>query len=433
MHNLKKRLFCLILVFIGFFGLYEDAYALEITDIRFGDHGNALRIVMDLDQEADFSARMQDGPVRLTVDMPVLSGKPLIGRASLPDALKDIRLEPLGTLHSRLEFMLAGPAAIRSAFLMPREGDKPARLVVDLAPASQAVFEKNAKNSYGTLKTGSDTAAMQIDKPSLPFAAGKTGVKLAPVTGPKIPAPKIPVVATPPSPVPPEDPPLVIIDAGHGGRDYGAVGHGATEKDITLAVAMDLKKSLEKTGRFRVALTRERDIFIPLADRVRMARAANADLFVSVHADSFAGSEAARGASFYTLSARASDAQSAALAARENRADEVGGVALPTDDRDLREILIDLAMRETTHQSKLSARNMAKAFKTAGIKTLPSPERAAGFVVLKAPDVPSILIELGFISNTVEAAQLNDSAYRTRLADTLTKGIEAYFSVRKSK
>ncbi|HEY8964544.1 MAG TPA: N-acetylmuramoyl-L-alanine amidase [Alphaproteobacteria bacterium] len=381
---------------------------------------------MDLDQEADFRAQVQADPTRLIVDMPILSGKPLIGRSALPDIIKDIRLEPLGTQHSRLNFILADIAVIRSAFMMPSEGTKPARLVVDLAPASDQSFAKAVGRAQGTLQTGSDTAMTQIDKPTIPFAGG-SGIKLDPVGGPK--PPSAPQTPKAPTKLIPDELPLVMIDAGHGGIDSGAVGNKVREKDVTLSVAQDIQKALEATGKYRAALTRDKDIFIRLGDRVKIARAADADLFVSIHADSVSsGGENIKGASFYTLSAEASDVQSARLAARENQADLLGGVELPTNDQDVKEILIDLAMRETTHQSKLIAGQMVKAFARSGIKTVPGPERSAGFMVLKAPDVPSLLIELGFLSNPGEAAKLGDTAYREELSRTIAGGIDAYFS-----
>jgi len=432
MYNLKNTSFFLSLVFIALFCLYgplaSGAYALDVTGIRFGQHGTATRIVLDLDQEADFRATVQENPNRAVIDLPMLSGKPLIGRSVLPGLIRDIRLEPLSGSYSRLSFLMTGTATIRSAFLMPAEGKMPTRLVLDLSPSGSEVFAKHIGRPNGTLQISGEN----VQKSGLPFATGTAGIKLDPVGGPKAPTVNTPAAPKGPDKIIPEDLPLIMIDPGHGGQDSGAVGNGVSEKVVTLGVANALAKALRDTGRYRVALTRDKDIFIRLGDRVRIARSADADLFVSIHADSVAtGGTAVQGASFYTLSAQASDAQSARLAARENQADLLAGVELPTDDQEVKEILIDLAMRDTTHRSKAFAGILAKSFRSNGIKTVPGAQRSAGFMVLKAPDIPSVLVELGFLSNPVEAAKLGREDYRAGLADTIAGGIDAYFSRKK--
>ncbi len=225
---------------------------------------------------------------------------------------------------------------------------------------------------------------------------------------------------------------MIVVDAGHGGDDPGASGsQGLHEKNITLAMAKDLKEHLEATGRYRVMLTRSTDVFIRLSERVAIARRANADMFISVHADSISR-PVVHGASIYTLSEKASDAETEKLAARENRADAIAGLKLDTQDEDVANILVDLAMRDTMNQSKFFANKVVSIFHANGIDTLEIAHRFAGFAVLKAPDIPSVLIELGYMSNDREARALSTPAYRDRIANAITGSVDTYFSTVKN-
>jgi N-acetylmuramoyl-L-alanine amidase len=217
--------------------------------------------------------------------------------------------------------------------------------------------------------------------------------------------------------------PLVVLDPGHGGKDPGTIGvTGTFEKRITLAAAQELKKRLEGTGRCRVALTRGRDTFIPLDGRVAFARKRDAALFVSLHADSAPG---ARGASVYTLSDRASDSLSAGLAQRENRADLRGGLRLPEVSPEVERILFSLVRQETRAGS---ARMAAQVVRSLGgeVPLLPNTHRQAAFAVLKAPDVPSVLVEMGFLSDRRDEADLKRPAHRAKVARALAEGIHGW-------
>ncbi len=219
---------------------------------------------------------------------------------------------------------------------------------------------------------------------------------------------------------------VVAIDAGHGAQDPGAISlHGTYEKHITLATARALRDELKALGRYRVVMTRDRDTFIRLRGRIAIARAAGADLFVSLHADT-TDNPATRGLSVYTLSERASDAEAAALAEKENRVDTLGGFHLKGEAPDVTDILIDLVQRDTKNQSVQFA---ALIEREAGEETalLPQTHRFAGFAVLKAPDIPSVLIELGFLSNPTDERQLRDSSHRRRLAQAIARAIDGYF------
>jgi len=220
--------------------------------------------------------------------------------------------------------------------------------------------------------------------------------------------------------------PLVMLDPGHGGKDPGAIGiSGTYEKHVSLAAALELKRQLEAGGRYRVALTRTRDAFIPLDDRVAKAQAHGAALFVSMHADALSD-HTVRGASVYTLSDTASDAQTAALARRENSADRFAGAGFNAPPEVAR-ILASLVRRETRIGSVRMARDLVGSLDR-DLPMLPNPERHAGFVVLKAADIPSVLVEMGFMSNPADEAELRRPQHRTRVADAMKRAVDAYFA-----
>lgn len=226
--------------------------------------------------------------------------------------------------------------------------------------------------------------------------------------------------------------PLIVLDPGHGGADPGAIGAAGTqEKRIVLAMAQELRRRLEAGGRTRVILTRNRDVFVPLAERVAVARRAEAALFLSIHADSAPPGHAgqARGASIYTLAETATDPFSAALARRENLADQAGGLRLPSVPPDVQRILLSLMRAETRQGSEHAARQAVQAMQ-GDVPLLSNPHRRAGFVVLKAPDVPSALVEVGFLSHPADEALLNRPAWRARVAASLAEGVHAYLGRR---
>ncbi|MFZ4408002.1 MAG: N-acetylmuramoyl-L-alanine amidase [Paracraurococcus sp.] len=221
--------------------------------------------------------------------------------------------------------------------------------------------------------------------------------------------------------------PLVVLDPGHGGKDPGAIGaRGTQEKRITLAAALELKRQLDAAGRCRVALTRARDVFIPLGERIDLARRREAALFLSLHADSAPG---ARGASVYTLAETATDSFSAALARRENEADRAGGLRLPSVPPEVQRILLSL-MRQETHAGSERLARLAVAALEGQVALLPNTHRRAGFVVLKAPDVPSALVEMGFLSHPQDEAALNRAAHRATLAAALAESVHGFLGAR---
>ena len=224
--------------------------------------------------------------------------------------------------------------------------------------------------------------------------------------------------------------PLVVIDAGHGGPDPGAISptDGLREKDVTLRIARAIRDELVRSGRVRVALTRDTDRFLVLQERYGIARRLKASLFISIHCDSV-GSGLASGASVYTLSEVASDKESAKLAARENKADIIGGIDLGGTANDISSILIDLTQRETMNSSASFARLLGREAQSL-IPLKPNFHRMASLMVLKAPDMPSILFETGYISNPSDAAFIDSSDGRKRIAESVRRAVEVYFARR---
>lgn len=307
--------------------------------------------------------------------------------------------------------------------------DRPPRLVLDLGAATlpgQRVAPGEGIVRQIRLLSGPTRVVLDLEAPiAAPRAAASGGVlTLDLATGP---ADSFRRLAASSRPLaegggPPQRP-LVVLDPGHGGSDPGAIGsQGSQEKRIVLAAATGLRRLLDQGGRVRVAMTRTGDRFVSLADRVAFARGRGAALFVSLHADSAPG---ARGASVYTLSDTASDDLSEALARRENAADAAGGLPLPTEDPAVARILISLVQRETQAGSVGFARLLVPALERAS-PMLTQPHRQAAFAVLKAPDVPSVLVELGFLSHPADEAALRDPRHRARLARAIADAIGAW-------
>ncbi len=476
---LRSVCFSLLLLLTVLVPSLVRAAPLSVESFRVGVHPDKTRLVIELSNEADFRTFLLPDPYRLVVDMPIFDWD--VGRVSPPPGglIKAVRTGALQPGISRIVVDLSGPAVLETAFAIKAEGQARDRLVIDLKSASRQVFTANVQKVLGDLKAdeGAPAAAIPLPvktaghlalppsseeeaippsvqsylkapyKPPAPADAA-TGGYLKPPSKPKSFASGNPsgTLAAPseaetspvavstqtraaiPLKAPSGKKPLIIIDPGHGGGDPGAIGaNNMQEKMVTLATAKELKKQLEATGRYRVVLTRSKDVFIKLYDRVQFARDQGGDLFISLHADSV-NRPGVRGASIYTLSDKASDAQTAKLAARENMADLIAGVDLRNEDKDVANILIDLARRDTMNQSKFFANTVVDYAGGQGIRLLERPHRFAGFAVLKAPDIPSVLIEMGYMSNKQEVSQLSTPAYREKIATAVVAGVNAYFS-----
>jgi len=221
--------------------------------------------------------------------------------------------------------------------------------------------------------------------------------------------------------------PLVMLDPGHGGKDPGAIGvSGTYEKHVAIAAAAELRQQLLATGRYRVSLSRDSDMFIPLEDRVAIAQGRQAALFVSMHADAL-HDPGVRGASVYTLSENASDAQTASLAQTENNADRYGGPHVHATSPEVQRILASLVRQETRVGSARMARSVVSAFRPR-VALLTNPDRHAAFVVLKAADIPSVLVEMGFMSNRLDEMALRQASHRALVANAMAQAIDAYFA-----
>lgn len=417
---LCRRILVLILALVVLGGT-RDAMALDIMSVRMGPHPDKTRIVVELDQPAPFRSFMLADPVRLVVDMPNFNWR--AGTIAKPAGthVSDIRQGPLQPGYSRIVIDLTRPALIQSAFIIPKRDGQPHRLVIDIAPASPENFARSRSITHGTLNLNDAPGITQASL-KVPPADARIAGNIAPPDPETRPERELNSANKSASK------PLIVIDAGHGGNDPGALGgRGLREKDITLAMARDLKKNLEVTGRYKVQLTRDKDIFIRLSQRVSIARQKKADLFISLHADSINRS-GVRGASIYTLSETASDAESEKLAARENLSDAIAGLDLSHEDEDVANILVDLTMRDTMNQSKFFANKTINQLKNGGIRVLDNGHRYAGFAVLKAPDIPSVLIELGYMSNAQESAMLSQPEYRSQIAQALVSSIDGYFA-----
>ncbi len=379
-----------------------------VTDVRVGKRADTTRFVFEFDNDVTFRVFTLADPYRVVLDFPEvgwrLPGKPLPSRVGLLEKLRYGLFKPG---NSRVVLDVRGPARVADAFLLKPSGSYRYRLVLDLVKTSRESF-------LNGIRSGNDTPAVS--------AAPGTGTVLSQVAF-------APFNSPPRKPQPRRRPKkrVVVIDAGHGGVDSGTVGvGGAYEKHITLSIARAIKDRLERTGGYRVVLTRDRDIFIRLRDRVAIARDASADVFISVHADSIKN-RSIRGLSIYTLSKTASDREAAQLAEKENKADLIAGIDLSGETKEVTNILIDLAQRETMNQSARFAAFLVRGLKKE-IRILRNGHRFAGFAVLKAPDVPSVLLETGFLSNPRDERALRSRDYRRKLAASIALAIGRYFN-----
>jgi N-acetylmuramoyl-L-alanine amidase len=370
----------------------QSSAPVRTIDARAAGNLERTRFVIDLEEAVEFAAFTLADPYRVVIDVPELDfsglnensrdGRGLVGT---------FRYGLIAKGKSRMVLDLTEPVNIDESFVLePLEG-QPARLVFDLIPASREEFLEGV----GKLKSVGN----------LP-----TKAPLASVPTPKGPGKMV-----------------IVLDPGHGGIDDGAIGPGgAKEKDLVLQFALDVRDALNRNGGFDVLMTRDDDTFIALDERVEFARTNGAQLMVSIHADTVTQSYVS-GATVYTLDETASDELSKALADKENRSDTIAGVELTDKPDDVADILIDLARRETKNLSISFARRLLGDIKPA-MKLNKNPRRSADFRVLKAPDVPSVLVELGYLSNSGDAKLLGSAEWRSKVADRFAKSIESFFN-----
>ncbi|MDQ8729984.1 N-acetylmuramoyl-L-alanine amidase [Bradyrhizobium sp. LHD-71] len=371
------------------------------TDVRVAGDEKRARFILQLDRKIDLHAFALANPYRIVVDVPQVTFllPEGVGDASrgLVKAFRYGLVMPGG---SRIVMDLKRPAKIDKAYVLEAENGQLPKLIVELSATDRATFMQGvAAENRKTAAAPSDTTAT-TSTVAANADAGDTR-------------------------------PVVVIDPGHGGIDHGAqTQSGENEKEIVLDFAKALRERIEKGGKYRVVMTRDDDTFIPLAERVRIARQHKAALFLSIHADSLPRGEGdAQGATVYTLSDTASDAEAAKLAESENRADLIAGINLTEEPADVADILIDLARRETKTFSNRFARSLVKEMKTVA-RLHKNPLKSAGFRVLKAPDVPSVLLELGYVSNKEDLQLLVSDSWRSRTVGSVAQAVELFFGKR---
>lgn len=360
-----------------------DAEATGVDETRSG-----LQFDFALSQGVPWRAYTLTGPDRLVLDFQEVDWSGLTAGAFEADAVAAVRFGALQPGWSRFVAELAEPQAIRTAGLSVDPETAQALLQVALAPVDRDTFDAAA----GAASDG----RWVLPEPVLRAEATETPDRL-----------------------------VVVLDPGHGGIDPGALRGGFKEADLVLQIARDIKEVLLRTGGFEVVMTRDEDVFVSLEGRVELARRAGADLFISLHADAL-DEGVAHGASVYTLSETATDEATAALAERHDRDDLLAGVDLTGADDVVAEVLMDLARLDNSPRSLMLAKAMVKGIKAEVGQIHKRPLRQAGFSVLKAADIPSVLIEVGFLSTDRELANLRDAGWRGKLARGIRDGILAW-------
>ncbi len=399
-----------------------------VNTVRVVDQGRSTRLVLELSERADYRVFLLNEPMRLVLELPPVTWRLTGGQTQAAGLVAGYRYGQFDRSTARLVVDLAAPARVRQSGFELSMRQKPHRLVLELEPVTMGAFVTEVQPWM--------SSGPNLKAPPPAEAVSATVSSAAAATPPPPPPPRPNIAAAAASPAAgavraaPQRPEkrLIVLDPGHGGVDPGAIGAtGTYEKDVTLAIAREVRRQLEATGRYRVLMTRDEDIFVQLRERVARARAVNADLFLSIHADSI-GSSDTRGASVYTLSETASDAEAAALAARENRADIIAGVDLSVENKEVLSILIDLAQRETMNRSAVFAAALVGELGD-DIGLLPNrPHRFAGFAVLKAPDIPSVLLELGYLSNRQDEILLTRPRHRAKIGAAVVRAIDRHFT-----
>jgi N-acetylmuramoyl-L-alanine amidase len=400
----RCKLFIATLLFFSVF-LVNTVFASTIVqDMRIGNQPDGARVVFDMNKSVNYRVFLLDSPRRVVIDLADSDIDRLYTKAQ-NQVIAGTRIGKMQGNDKRVVMDLSRPATVTKAFQIPPQEGKSWRLVIDMKMTSDGQFKNKIGNQYALTNNKTflpqEEVAPQEKRhwwSSEPEATNK------PVNRKRI----------------------IVLDHGHGGKDPGAIGatYKTYEKNITLAMGKELQKVLRNKG-YIVYLTRDTDIFIPLRQRIKIAQKYKANLFMSIHADS-AANRNATGLSVYTLSDTASDKEAAALAERENKADIIGGVDLGGNSKEVNDILISLSQTDTRNKSSKYATylvgEMAKC-----TKLVRNTHRFAGFAVLKAPDIPSVLLEMGYLSNRTEESNLRQQSYRNKLAQAAAKAIDRYF------
>lgn len=364
-----------------------SAAPLVAYEARIAGDDARTRIILDFDRKPEFSLHYLTGPARIIVELPETSFGFPDDQLKARGLFSDIRYGAMGQGHARLVLTSARPVAMVLTDVQEVEGGKGFRLILDAAITTDKRFaELVAAQSWKTDST----------KSVRPVEPAKPGDY------------------------------LIAVDAGHGGIDTGALGFATKteEKHVTLDFSRQLVDALNRQEGVKAFLTREKDEFLSLPQRVQLAREARASLFISIHADTVRQKDI-RGATVYTISDRASDSLAANLAARENLSDQLAGVAMESEPPEVADILLDLTRRETQVFSINLARSIVESFE-GQVNLINNPHRHAGFRVLQAPDIPSVLLELGFMSNKDDEKLLLDAEWRAKVADLVSNAVRKY-------
>ncbi|MDE5454560.1 AMIN domain-containing protein [Bradyrhizobium sp. CSA112] len=385
------------------------------SDARLAGDAKQTRFVLDLDKAVQFRAFTLADPYRVIVDLPQISfqlpaGIGVAGRG-LVKAFRYGLIMPGG---SRIVFDLTGPAKIAKSYVLEAANGQPPRLVLELEEVDRTNFVQSlAPESRPELRPA-------IAEANAAVARADSSAAAKPPQAPDKP------------PQAPDKRPVIVIDPGHGGVDNGTQAGGADvmEKNLVLSFGLALRDRIEKSGKYRVVMTRTDDTFVALADRVKVARSEAAALFISIHADALPRGEGdARGATIYTLSDKATDSDAERLADAENKSDAIAGVNLTDEPTEVADILIDLVQRETKTFSNRFARTLMGEMKNT-VRMHKHPLKSAGFRVLKAPDVPSVLVELGYVSNKGDLEHLVSENWRNRTVGSMAQAIDAFLAKR---
>lgn len=390
-----------LLVLLAGLSLPVRAESLVVSGLRAEGTEQKTQIVAEVSAETGFGVQALANPYRVIIDIPNASFDLPSGVGRKQRGLvQQMRYGKSLKGQSQIVINTTGPVLIEKSYAAERSGKRKARIVVELSAATPEIFAQAlARDREGR---GAEEAAAGETTASLPL----------PVVRPKPPASGKRKV--------------IVIDPGHGGIDPGAMSARKTkEKDVVYAFAQELEAALESTGQFDVRLTRGADGFVSLRERVKLAQAAGASLFIAIHADTVRG-QTATGTTLYTLSETASDAEAEALASKENRADMIAGLDLAEQNPQVADILIDLVQRESKNHAVLFSRRALDELR--GVTSMTGkPLRSAGFMVLKAPDVPSVLIELGYLSSLDDEKKLLSAAWRGKMAQALRRAVVKHF------
>ena len=411
--KIRLSLSIFVFVFLSFFILVnkqgfavssengDTATSFKVLSTRLIGDDKTLRIISVFNKQPQYRLMLLDNQPRLVIDMPKVEFLMPPKAVELRGLVKGLRYGMINASQARMVFTMKNTFAIERAELEPLN-DNIWQLVIDLKTVPESDFEKAIEQTRNLEQSRKDNAGGLTEAHPAMAANVIDNEQFT-----------------------------IVVDAGHGGFDTGAIGvSGVHEKDVTLAFAKALKMRLD-AKHFKVILTRDDDTYLRLGERVQFARNKKANLFISIHADSIHLPDV-RGATVYTLSDKASDSLAKAVADNENKSDLLGG--MPSDEPpEVADILIDLTRRETDGFSSKFADKVISSLHEGEIRVINNPHRYAGFMVLKAPDIPSVLIELGYLSNVDDEKLITDPKWREHMATVLSDAIEKYAQMRMQK